>query len=224
MKNAILLVAGGTGTRMESHIPKQFLELNGKPILQRTLDVIHAFDPSLHIIVVMHHHFIDYWNDLCRTLKIDIPHTIVAGGTERFHSVKNGLAFLPEDIALVAVHDAVRPLVNNKTLRNCFEGALAYGSAVPTIPLSDSIREVRQGQSKHVDRSLYQLVQTPQCFSRDLLQQAYGQVYNPLFTDDASVVESIGHSIHLVPGNAENIKITTPADLLFAGLFFPKNQ
>lgn len=224
MKNAILLVAGGTGTRMESHVPKQFLELNGKPILQRTLEVVYGYDPSLHIIVVMHHHFIDYWNDLCRTLKIEIAHTVVAGGAERFHSVKNGLAALPEDIGVVAVHDAVRPLVNHQTLHHCFNGAQEHGSAVPTLPLSDSIREVRLGQSKHVDRSLYRLVQTPQCFSRDLLQQAYGQDYNPQFTDDASVVESIGHSIHLVPGNAENIKITTPTDLLFACLFFPKNE
>jgi 2-C-methyl-D-erythritol 4-phosphate cytidylyltransferase len=224
MKNAILLVAGGTGTRMESHVPKQFLELNGKPILQRTLEVVYAFDPSLHIVVVMHHHFIGYWNDLCRTLAIEVPHAVVAGGAERFHSVKNGLASLPEDIAVVAVHDAVRPLVNNQTLRNCFNGALEHGSAVPTLPLSDSIREVRLGQSKHVDRSLYHLVQTPQCFSRTLLQQAYEQDYIPLFTDDASVVESVGHSIHLVAGNAENIKITTPTDLLFAGLFFPKSE
>jgi 2-C-methyl-D-erythritol 4-phosphate cytidylyltransferase len=222
MRNAVILVAGGTGTRMESHVPKQFLELNGQPILQRTLEKFHAFDPNMFIVVVMHSHYINYWKDLCRTLNLTIPHEVVTGGEERFHSVKNGLAVVPSDVAVVGVHDAVRPLVSDQTLQHCYGAAREKGNAVPVVPLSDSIREISQGKSKHVNRANYQLVQTPQCFSRSLLLEAYRQTYTPSFTDDASVVEAAGHAIHLVQGNMENIKITTPTDLLFAGLFFQR--
>jgi len=215
MKGAVIIVAGGTGSRMQSTLPKQFIELKGKPILLHTLEKFHQFDQALQLIIVMHPDFVDYWKDLCRTLNVTIPHEVVAGGAERFHSVKNGVHQVRSDVEVIAVHDAVRPMINASTIRNCFEGACKHKAVVPVIPLVDSLRQITDSGNTQVDRSKFRLVQTPQCFDRLLLLRAYEQEYQKNFTDDASVVENIDQPIFFVDGNVENVKITTKSDLVF---------
>lgn len=213
-KQAVIFVAGGTGTRMGSPLPKQFLTLNNTPILIHTLRNFFAFNRNFEMVVVMHHDYISFWKDLCLQFE-DVPeHTVVAGGEERFHSVKNGLNALSESVNCVAVHDAVRPLVSHETLTRCFNALNEHNAVVPAIPINDSIREVHGVLNKSVDRSLYKRIQTPQCFESTMLKEAYSKPFSPLFTDDASVVEANGHSVFLVEGNLENIKITSPIDLI----------
>lgn len=214
MKGAVIIVAGGVGSRMQSSLPKQFLDLKGKPILLHTLEKFHSFNADLQLIVVMHENYVDYWKDLCRTLHVQIKHDVIAGGKERFFSVKKGLEKLHDDIEVVAVHDAVRPLVSSQTLHNCFAALQEHHAVVPVIPLNDSIRELGENSNWHADRSKFRLVQTPQCFDRRLLETSYQKEYNRSFTDDASVVESVDQPIFLVDGNQENVKITTTSDLL----------
>lgn len=212
--HAVIFVAGGTGTRMGSALPKQFLTLNNTPILIHTLRNFHAFNPFFEMVVVMHHDYISFWKDLCLQFEHVPAHTVVAGGEERFHSVKNGLNALSESVNSVAVHDAVRPLVSHETLARCFQALYENAAVVPAIPINDSIREVHGAENKSVDRSLFKRIQTPQCFHATVLKEAYNQPFSPLFTDDASVVEANGHSVFLVEGNLENIKITSPIDLI----------
>lgn len=214
MKGAVIIVAGGIGSRMQSTLPKQFLELKGKPILLHTLEKFHSFNSDLQLIIVMHENYVDYWKDLCRTIGVSIPHEVISGGKERFFSVKNGLKQLHSDVDVVAVHDAVRPLVSMQTLHNCFEALKEHKAVVPVIPLIDSIREIHDTGSQSVDRTKYRLVQTPQCFDRQLLENSYQKEYSRNFTDDASVVENVDQPIFLVDGNVENVKITTNSDLL----------
>ncbi len=211
--HAVIFVAGGTGTRMGSALPKQFLTLNNTPILIHTLRNFHAFNPFFEMVVVMHHDNISFWKDLCLQFENVPAHMVVAGGEERFHSVKNGLNALSESVNSVAVHDAVRPLVSHETLARCFQALNENAAVVPAIPINDSIREVHGTENKSVDRSLFKRIQTPQCFHATVLKEAYNQPFSPLFTDDASVVEANGHSVFLVEGNLENIKITSPIDL-----------
>lgn len=213
MHNHLIIVAGGKGTRMGAELPKQFLELHGKPILGHTIERFYSFDNQINIIVVLHPDYIQYWKDLCLTLGITIPHLVVAGGEERFFSVKNGLDAILENTGVVGIHDAVRPLVSHKTFVTCYESARINGTAVPVIPVNDSLRRVDDGKNEAVERSQFRMVQTPQCFEMTLLRKAFHQSYRPGFTDDASVVEALGVALHLVEGNRENIKITTPEDL-----------
>ena len=213
-KQAVIFVAGGTGTRMGSPLPKQFLKLNNTPILIHTLRNFFSFNRNFEMIVVMHHDYIAFWKDLCLQF-VDVPeHTVVAGGEERFHSVKNGIEAVSSDIQHIAIHDAVRPLVSHETLTRCFNALNEHNAVVPAIPINDSIREVHGVLNKSVDRSLYKRIQTPQCFKSSMLKEAYSKPFSPLFTDDASVVEANGHSVFLVEGNLENIKITSPIDLI----------
>lgn len=213
-KQAVIFVAGGTGTRMGSHLPKQFLTLNNTPILIHTLRNFFSFNRNFEMIVVMHHDYISFWKDLCLQFE-DVPeHTVVAGGEERFHSVKNGIEAVSADVLYIAIHDAVRPLVSHETLTRCFNTLNEHNAVVPAIPINDSIREVHGVLNKSVDRSLYKRIQTPQCFESNMLKEAYSKPFSPLFTDDASVVEASGHSVFLVEGNLENIKITSPIDLI----------
>lgn len=220
MTNHLIIVAGGTGSRMGGDLPKQFLEINHKPILVHTLERFHAFDPSLNIIVVLHPDFVDYWVDLTRTLDFSVPHQIIKGGKERFHSVKNGLDAIQNKTGIVGIHDAVRPLVSKHTFETSYSQARINGNAIPVVPVTDSLRLLENGQNQIADRSKFRLVQTPQCFELQLLREAFNQAYHPSFTDDASVVESLGVRLHLVEGNRENIKITTPEDLRMAQAFF----
>ena len=215
MKLYAVIVAGGIGTRMGTDIPKQFLELAGKPVLMHTIERFLTFSNSIHIITVLPGEYLEFWDQLKKKYTFTLPHIIVRGGETRFISVRNGLEYVDDD-ALVAVHDAVRPLVSIGTIKRCFETAGEYGNAIPVISPSDTLRIVNEENSKPVDRLLVKQIQTPQVFHSRLLKKAYGQSYLPEFTDDATVLEKTGEKIRLVDGNRENIKITNPEDLIIA--------
>lgn len=217
MERFAILVAGGQGLRMGGDVPKQFLPLGGRPVLMHTIDRFREVFPDMHIIVVLPQGQHDYWYDLCRRHHLEGGFLTAPGGDTRFHSVLNGLNAIPADVSegLVGVHDGVRPFVSRDTLLRCYEEAARSGTAVPVTPVVETLRHVSpDGESVTVPRGDYRLVQTPQVFSLALLRQAYRQPYAPQFTDDASVVEALGERITLVEGNRENIKLTTPADLL----------
>ncbi|WP_195372396.1 MULTISPECIES: 2-C-methyl-D-erythritol 4-phosphate cytidylyltransferase [Parabacteroides] len=225
MRKYVLIVAGGKGLRMGGDLPKQFIPLEGKPVLMHTLEAFHRWDASAELVLVLPEDHQSYWNMLCREIGCKVPHRIASGGETRFHSVRNGLQFLSEEIGntsgrnekvLIAVHDGVRPFVSSEVIAACFGEAEKSGAAIPVIPMIDSLRETDEKGSHPVDRSRYFAVQTPQVFCSELLLKAYGQEFSALFTDDASVVEAMGEVIHMVTGNRENIKITTPFDLLVA--------
>ncbi|MBC3540877.1 2-C-methyl-D-erythritol 4-phosphate cytidylyltransferase [Rufibacter sp. H-1] len=220
LKKYAIIVAGGSGSRMQAARPKQFLLIAGEPVLLHTLRRFHAFSPEMPLVVVLPETEIAAWQDLCRQHQCTIPHRVVTGGSSRFQSVKNGLAALEaEEDGVVAVHDGVRPFIDNVLLTAAYSTAAQRGTAVVAVSLKESIRRVRGGSSKAVDRSAYRLVQTPQCFRLPLLRRAYAQPESSLFTDDASVVERFGHKIELVEGSYRNIKLTTPEDLVLAEAF-----
>ena len=215
MNKIAIIVAGGKGERMNADIPKQFLEIKGKPILIYTLEAFMNFDASLQLILVLPAAQFELWETLCKKHALNIPHQIVAGGQTRFQSVKNGLDAVKVP-AIVAIHDGVRPLVSKETISRCFDAAAKFGAAIPTMDSIESIRFVDANGSKSVDRNAYKMVQTPQVFDAELLKKAYEQEFSVLFTDDASVVEAMGIAVQLVDGNRENIKITTEFDLIVA--------
>lgn len=212
MKKYALIVAGGKGLRMGKDLPKQFLLLGGKSVLMRTMERFAAYDPSLSLILVLPEAHREYWLSLCNEYNFTLPHRIAPGGETRFHSVKNGLTLVDED-GWVAVHDGVRPFVSCDVIGACFEQAAISAAAIPVLPVIETLREIEGTTSRTVDRNRYCTVQTPQVFAASLLKEAYGQSYTDAFTDDASVVESLGYPVTLVTGNRENIKITTPFDL-----------
>ena len=224
MKKNVIIVAGGRGKRMRSEIPKQFLPLYGFPILMHTLKKFYRYDNSIRIILALPKIQIRVWKKFCRDYKFDYKHDIVQGGITRFHSVKNGLSKIKGKDHVVAIHDGVRPLVSLETIRRCFKKAESSGNAVPTTDIPESIRKIEKGNNYPVDRSKHKLIQTPQIFHSNMLFEAYKQDYKSEFTDDASVVESLGYSINLVKGNRENIKITTPSDLLIAESYLKSTQ
>jgi len=209
----VIIVAGGSGSRMQTGEPKQFLELCGKPVLMHSINAFADACEGIRTIVVLPALQIEYWKELCSRYNFMVPHEIIEGGTTRFQSVKNGLSLLSGK-GLVAIHDGVRPLVSRKTITGCFCEAAKYGCAVPVLPVSDSVREVSGTSSRMLDRTTLRLIQTPQVFDIALLKKAYECPYLPEFTDDASVFEKAGHIIFLTEGNLENIKITTQNDLL----------
>lgn len=219
MEKFALIVAGGSGSRMKKDIPKQFLDLAGKPVLMRTMERFAESDPLISLVIVLPASFISYWNGLCRKYQFNRTHTLVAGGSSRFQSVRNGLAYLPEE-GLVFIHDGVRPLVSIQTIRNCADVAVRKGNAIPVMPVTESLRRVTEKGSEHVDRKDFFLVQTPQTFLIRLIKKAYLQPERDDFTDDASVCEAMGEKIHMVEGNPENIKLTCPADLQVAESLF----
>jgi len=210
-----IIVAGGKGTRMQADIPKQFIEIHGKPVLMHTLEAFHRYDDSIQLILVLPASQLNAWKKLCLKHAFLLPHQIVSGGETRYNSVLNGLAQIKTP-ALIAVHDGVRPFVSNGTIKRCFDEAEKHGSAIPVIDIVDSIRQITKTGSQSVDRTNYKLVQTPQVFDSEILKKAYEQDFSTLFTDDASVVEALGLKITLVEGNRENIKITTAFDLILA--------
>lgn len=223
VKKYVVIVAGGKGQRMNATLPKQFLTIGNKPILMHTITAFYTYDPLAKIILVLPSSQFSFWKELCQKHHFDIPHQLVEGGATRFHSVKNGLSIVPSQ-ALVAIHDGVRPFVSTQTIEQCFQAAEQNGTAIPTINLVDSIRHVDEKGNKAVDRNAYRLVQTPQVFQSTLLKKAYEQNYTTAFTDDASVVEALGHQVKLVDGNRENIKITTPLDLQIAKVILNKQS
>lgn len=219
MKKFALIVAGGIGNRMKGTIPKQFLELEGRPVLMHTFDCFRNYDPEIKFILVLPGNQFEFWKDLCGKYQFQIKHKLVFGGKTRFQSVKNGLELISEE-GIVFIHDGVRPLVSKRTIHNCYNAAMATGNALPVIPVTESVRFADSNKNKPVDRSKYFLVQTPQTFQSMLIKDAYNHATANNFTDDASVLEQYGQSIKLVEGNRENIKITWPEDLLIAGAFF----
>jgi 2-C-methyl-D-erythritol 4-phosphate cytidylyltransferase len=214
----VIIVAGGSGQRMQSAIPKQFLELAGEPILLHTIRNFTSYNPDIQIIVVLPQQHIATWKNLIEKHSFSVKHTIINGGDVRFISVKNGLNAVADE-GLVAIHDGVRPLVSHQTIRRCFDEAKIYGNAIPCIPVYETVRKVNDKNSTLEDRSALRLIQTPQVFKTSLIKKAYEQQYKPEFTDDASVLENMGEQIRLVEGNRENIKITDPTDLLIAEAF-----
>lgn len=215
MERFVLIVAGGTGRRMGSATPKQFLPLAGRPLLMHTIERMHRLSGFAPVTIVLPSEFISLWNNLIEEHKFTLPHTVIEGGKERFHSVKNGLDSLPGE-GYVAIHDGVRPLVSAATVDRCFSEAQGSGAAIPVIAPPESVRMVTVRGTLPVNREAIRLVQTPQVFRLDLIKMAYKQEFNSLFTDDASVAEQAGIPVAIVEGNRENVKITMPLDLLFA--------
>lgn len=221
MKRFMIVVAGGKGQRMGGNLPKQFRLLGERPLLMLTLERLYAMDNALKIILVLPQEHIGLWNELCEEYAFSVPLTVTAGGNTRFHSVQNGLAVIdePEDEeALVGVHDGVRPFVSQSVVDNAYREAWNNGAVIPMIDIQDSLRHIigGEGASETVPRDRYRLVQTPQVFKLSLLRRAYSQRYVEAFTDDASVVEAIGERVFAVEGNRENIKLTTPFDMMVA--------
>ncbi len=210
-RTAVIIVAGGSGTRCGGCLPKQFRLLGNRPVLARTIDLFATTLRGTEIVVVLPARYIDFWKDF--SARFEVPaHTTVAGGEERFHSVKNGLAALRTNPELIAVHDAVRPFATPEMIRHVIAEAESTGAAIPAIAPVDSFRET-DGEGSHIiDRSRLRIVQTPQVFRADWLTEAYRAEFDPRFTDDASVVEAAGHSVRLVEGERTNLKLTTSED------------
>ncbi len=215
MNKIAIIVAGGAGNRMQSETPKQFMFLQKRPVLMHSINSFFNYNNNLELRLVLPESEIETWQYLCNELDFKIKHKIFAGGETRFHSVKNGLKDISSP-SLIAIHDGVRPLVSESTISNCFDLAEQQGTAIPVMPLTESIREVIEEDSFAKQRIHYRRVQTPQVFQSDLLLDAYNAEYEEDFTDDASVVEKAGYKIYLAEGNEENIKITTPLDLVIA--------
>ena len=214
MQKFVLIVAGGAGSRFSSETPKQFAVLNGRPVLMHTFRAFSFLD-DLQFILVLPKNLINDWKSLCQRHGFEIDHKIAEGGPKRFHSVKSGLSLVPDD-CLIAIHDGVRPLVSKVTIQRCFDLAERKKSAVPVVPVNESLRQVDGLFSKAVNRDEFKIVQTPQVFYASLIKKAYRQNYHLEFTDDATVFESAGHQVYLSEGNPENIKITGQIDLVVA--------
>jgi 2-C-methyl-D-erythritol 4-phosphate cytidylyltransferase len=218
MKRAVIIVAAGSGIRMGGDVPKQYLKLLGKPLIIHTLEKFQKFDPEILVVVVLAEAHRELWERMVQSYEIARGVTIATGGTNRYDSVKNGLALI-RDQKITGIHDAVRPLVSQATLIRSYDAAVREGSGIPVIEMDESVRLLDpKGVSSHVERSRLRRVQTPQVFRSERIKQAYQQPYDPVFTDDASVYESVFGPVTLVEGNRENIKITTPTDLKLASL------
>lgn len=221
MKKYAIIVAGGSGTRFGAAMPKQFLPLAGLPVLMHTVRKFARC--GAQVVLVLPRAQQELWRELCAEHGFEVECEVVSGGGSRFESVKNGLravASLAGDHTagcMVAVHDGVRPLVSPQVIERAYTDAAIYGSAVPVVAVTDSIRHIEpDGSSRAMRRDELVAVQTPQTFALDALLAAYNVELSPLFTDDASVMEAAGHSIHLIEGNHDNIKITHPGDLAIA--------
>ncbi len=212
--DAVIIVAGGKGLRMGGDIPKQFIPIGGRPVLMRTIERFRSYSADLLIIVVLPKSQQDYWRGLCEEYDFRVDYVLADGGETRFHSVKNGLALIPDDAeGVVGVHDGVRPFPSVAVIEACYAEARRTGAVIPVTPVVETLRHK---SGRNVLRSDYMLVQTPQTFDIALLKRAFLQPYTEAFTDDASVVEAYGHNVTTVEGNRENIKITTPFDLKIA--------
>jgi len=219
MNKFVIIPAGGAGLRMKTEKLKQFIVLAGKPLLMHTINTFHKFDNDIKFVIALPPDHINNWKNLCNEFHFDIEHLVVEGGKTRYHSVKNALQNIDNE-GLVAIHDSVRPFVSISTISRCFDSAKIYGNAIPIIDITETTRFVDEKSNKPIDRKKIKIVQTPQVFKCDLIKNAYERSSGYDFTDDASVLESAGHHINLVEGNIENIKITTPFDLLMAETLF----
>ncbi|EIM75439.1 2-C-methyl-D-erythritol 4-phosphate cytidylyltransferase [Nitritalea halalkaliphila LW7] len=217
MKRFVIIVAGGNGSRMGASISKQYLEIGGRPVLIRTLEKFATVVPDAHLLLVLPERDFLFWEALCAEHGSKVAHQVVAGGQSRFQSVRNGLRAIPPQEGLVAIHDGVRPFVADEVIRKSFVEAETHGSAVAVVSLKDSIREIEDsGRSRARERQAFRLVQTPQTFRLEAIQAAFTAGELAHFTDDATVYEHSGKAVHLIAGNLENIKITTPEDMEFA--------
>lgn len=230
----VIVVAGGKGVRMGGDVPKQFMLLKSRPVLMHTLQAFYGYDSTIRIFLVLPHEQKEYWKNLCVEYDFSVPHQIVLGGETRFHSVKNGLEAIKklsvadsfsETNALIGVHDGVRPLINKELIDSVYARADSGDAAFPAVPVTDSMRKLTDDLTTTVptDRSRYFFVQTPQVFKAGILFEAYRQTFEPRFTDDVSVVETLGICRPVpVEGSRENIKITTPTDLIIAQALMEK--
>ena len=214
-KRGVIIVAGGSGRRMGGALPKQFMMLDNEPILARSINRMHEALPAAEIVVVLPEEHVELWKNIAARFDV-ARHKIAIGGKDRFHSVKNGLAALSDEVAIVGIHDAVRPLASKKLIIKLFLEAENSTAVVPVVAPIDSYRIVDGDNSRIIDRSALRMVQTPQVFQAEALRKAYEQPFSATFTDDASVMEAAGHKVTLVDGERENIKITTPSDMLIA--------
>lgn len=220
-KKIAIIVAGGTGQRMGSVVPKQFLEIEGKPILLHTIDQFVAAFSDIELVIVLPASYIQEGEALLKKSDIKNKLHFVAGGETRFQSVKNGLSLVTAP-AIVFVHDAVRCLLTPALVQRCYQQAVEKGSAIPAVSSTDTVR-ILEGNTHHViDREKVMQIQTPQTFQSDILLKAFEQSYQPAFTDEANVVEASGVPTHLVDGEFENIKITRPLDLAIASYILAK--
>ncbi|MEM9053265.1 MAG: 2-C-methyl-D-erythritol 4-phosphate cytidylyltransferase [Bacteroidota bacterium] len=221
----VIIVAGGSGTRMASSIPKQFLEIGGKPILMHTIKAFYKYDLCAKIILVLPESQQGHWDALCNKHEFDLPHQVVNGGHSRFASVKNGLDIIPLGAkGQVAIHDGVRPFVSSKMIEESFQLAAKSGNAIASVSLKESVRHLSPKGNKHVSREQYRLIQTPQTFSITLIKEAFETEESKLFTDDASVFEANGGRVNLYEGDYKNVKITTPDDLIWAEALLEKQS
>lgn len=219
-----IIVAGGTGTRIQSTMPKQFLPLGGLPMLAHSLRAFYSFDPDIRLLLVLPEQHIATWQALSQEFKLDVLYQVIHGGEERFYSVRNALHTIHDEHGLVAVHDAARPFVSVELIERCYQKAAELSSAIPSLPLKDSIRVQQEGNWRPADRTHYRSVQTPQVFDLHALKKAYHQPYNPLFTDDATVYELAGYPVHLLEGEDKNWKVTTAQDLEYAQYLFDSGK
>jgi len=222
MKYYAIIVAGGKGLRMGGDVPKQFQLVGGRPVLMHTLQQFRNAIADLQIILVLPREQQDYWRERCRQYEFGVEHRVADGGQTRFHSVKNGLALIPDgEEGIVGVHDGVRPFASADLIRRCYAAAVEAEAVVPAVPVVESLRHEERGA---IDRKGYRLVQTPQTFSIPLLKAAYRQDYREAFTDDASVVEAYGHRVAMIDGIRENIKLTTPFDMVVAEALLAESE
>lgn len=213
----VIIVAGGVGSRIKSDRPKQFLEIKGVPVIIKTIRAFLDYNPQIGMIICVHKNYGTHLEGLLEKFELKAAGIkITFGGDTRFDSVKNGLMLIDKPTAIVGIHDAARPFVSKQTIANCFETAAIKGNAIPCVPVNESMRKISNNVNSSVNRNEFKIIQTPQCFQVDLIKKAFEQDYSPVFTDDATVLETTGEKINLVEGNEENIKITSPHDLLIA--------
>lgn len=223
MQQYVIIVAGGIGTRMKSDRPKQFIDLLGEPIIIRTIRCFISYSPDIHIIVCVHRNYKAHLEGLIEKYALrEYDIRITPGGETRFESVRNGLALVEDEQAVVGIHDSARPFVSVQTIALCYETARTRGNAVPCLPVTESLRKISNNINHSVNRNEYKIVQTPQCFLVSRIRKAFSEAAGTAFTDDASVLEASGENIVLVEGNEENIKITSPHDLLIAKAILQK--
>jgi 2-C-methyl-D-erythritol 4-phosphate cytidylyltransferase len=222
IEKTVIITAGGIGKRMGSDLPKQFIVLGGKPILIHTIELFYRYSPEIEIILTLPNDWRGYWETLIDKYYCRVPHLVVNGGEERYHSIKNALK--KANGKYIAVHDGVRPLVSFETLNRCFEALVENEAVVPVLNLKESLRQVKQQDTFAVNRSEFRMVHTPQCFKSETLRKAYEQPFHDKVTDDACLVEDTGVKITLVESNEENIKLTTPFDLLIAEMIIHRNK
>ena len=221
MKKTAIIVAGGTGQRMGTALPKQFLAIEGKSILLHTIDQFVSAFSDINFVIVLPADYIHEGQNLIAASGLSQSFQFVAGGDTRFQSVKNGLA-QADPASIVFVHDAVRCLLTPDLIQRCYQQAVEKGSAIPAVSSTDTIR-IKEGTKHHVvDRTNVMMIQTPQTFNAALLKKAFDQAYQPSFTDEANVLEASGKEVYLIEGEYENIKITRPLDLAIAEYILAK--